>query len=165
MTGRTGEQLSIEGCGKRIKSCAFSGHRELGRDFDGKKLEALVRALAESETETFYCGMAEGFDLRAAECVLRLKRDYALKLVACIPCIGQEKNFKEDEKKKYCRLLEDCDVRIILSDRYYKGCMLKRNDYMEERADALIAYCRKKTGGTAYTVRRFLKKNKPVFEV
>lgn len=165
MTERTGEQLSVEGCEKKIKSCAFSGHRILGEDFDEKKLENEVRVLAESGTETFYCGMAEGFDLRAAECVLRLKKEYPLKLIACIPCAGQEKYFKEEEKKKYYEILEQCDLKTVLAESYYKWCMVKRNDYMEERSNALIAYCRKETGGTAYTVRRFLKKKKPVFEV
>ena len=166
MTGQTGEQLYIEGYGRKIKSCAFSGHRLTGEDFDEKKLEEALRALAREETRTFYCGMAEGFDLYAAECVAKLKREYpSLRLVGCIPCVGQEKNYSESEKKKYFRLLDACDVKVILADKYYRGCMLKRNDYMAERADALIAYCRRETGGTAYTVKCFLRRNKPVFQV
>ena len=43
--------------------------------------------------------------------------------------------------------------------------MQRRNAYMAERADALIAYCRKEKGGAAHTLNCFLKKGKPVFNV
>ena len=38
--------------------------------------------------------------------------------------------------------------------------MQVRNKYMAERADMLIAYCKKSTGGAAYTVKCFEKVRK-----
>lgn len=149
-----------------VKSCAFSGHRELPENFDGQELERLLETLAGAGVKTFFFGGAVGFDLVAANYVLRLKEKFPeIVLVACIPCDGQEKYYSAEEREQYVRALAQSDEVVILSDHYYRGCMLRRNDYMAERADALIAFCRKSTGGTAYTVRAFKKRGKSVFFV
>ena len=82
-----------------IKSCVFTGHRILEDDFSKKRLKIVVQAAIEQGVDTFYNGMAMGFDLIAAEIVLSLKKKYPhVKLIACIPCYKQEKNFSEKEK-------------------------------------------------------------------
>ena len=54
-------------------------------------------------------------------------------------------------------IYKKADEKALLSDVYYRGCMQNRNRYMAERADVLIAYCNKKEGGAAYTVKCFQK--------
>ena len=142
-----------------IKTCAFTGHRELDKDCSVRKIKKILRSLIKEGAETFYNGMAIGFDLLSAECLLSLKKEFpTIKLIACIPCYGQEKYYSTEDKKRYIKILEKADEKILLSDNYYKGCMLVRDRYMAERADALIAYCKKDEGGTAYTVNYFKKK-------
>ena len=103
--------------------------------------------------------MARGFDLIAAKEVLKLKRKYKnVKLIACIPYYGQEKYFDVKDKKTYQEVLKKADLQTLLSPVYYKGCELRRDEYMADRADVLITYLRKMMGGTAYTVRYFTKK-------
>jgi uncharacterized phage-like protein YoqJ len=110
--------------------------------------------------DTFLCGMAIGFDLAAAEITLSLKRkNPSIRLVACVPCVGQEKYFSKGDQKRYVAALKKADEKVILSENYYKGCMQVRDKYMAERADVMIAYSKKQEGGTAYTVRCFQKKN------
>ena len=149
------------------KACAFTGHRELGKDFSPLLLKKKVENLITQENvDIFYVGMAMGFDLIAAETVLKLKKNYAVKLIACIPFYGQEKYFSEKDKKRYFEILKNCDERITVSEKYLKGCLLKRNRYKVDNADFLIAYLKKDTGGTAYTVNYYLKnKNNPVIYV
>ena len=43
---------------------------------------------------------------------------------------------------------------------YTKWCMMKRNEYMVDRSDVMIAYLNADKGGTFYTVNRFLKRKK-----
>ena len=158
-------QLDLYG-EREISSCAFSGHRLLGKDFCEKDLEKSVSEAIEKGAKTFYCGMAMGFDLVAAECVLKEKeKNSEIRIVACVPCYGQERGYSERDKRRYAEILKKCDEKVVLSDSYYNGCMQKRNEYMAERSDALIAYCRKQTGGTVYTVKCFKRKGKPVFEI
>ena len=53
-----------------IKSCAFTGHRYELKEFDAELLERVIKNLIISGVVIFYCGMAVGFDLAAAECVI-----------------------------------------------------------------------------------------------
>lgn len=141
-----------------IKSCVFTGHRILEDDFSKKRLKIVVQAAIEQGVDTFYNGVAMGFDLIAAEIVLSLKKKYShVKLIACIPCYNQEKNFSEKDKKRYAAVLKKADEKVLLSEEYYKGCMQARDKYMAERAELMIAYCKKATGGAAYTVKCFQK--------
>lgn len=141
---------------KESKICAFTGHRQLGADFSARRLKEAIVAQIESGVEIFLSGMAIGFDLLAAETVLSLKENYPhIKLVACIPCYGQEKYFSQEDKERYVEACAKSDEKILLSQNYYRGCMQKRDRYMAERADVMIAYCKKSEGGTAYTVRYF----------
>jgi uncharacterized phage-like protein YoqJ len=141
------------------QTCAFTGHRELYDGFSKLKLTMAVRRLAQEGVHTFYNGMAMGFDLLAAETVLALKKEYPqLKLVACIPCYNQEKNFSDEDKKRYVQILKRADEQVLLSEKYYRGCMQVRDQYMVDRADVLVCYCIKETGGAAYTKKYCQKK-------
>ena len=139
-------------------ACVFTGHRELGEDFSTRKLRIEIENLIKDGVTDFYNGMAKGFDLAAANVVLRLKKKYPqIRLIACIPCYGQEKYFCEKDKKTYLSTLKKTDEKIVLAPAYYRGCMQVRDRYMVERADTLIAYCKKREGGAAYTVKIFKK--------
>ena len=140
------------------KNCVFTGHRELGEDFSKTRLKKIIEQLIQTGVENFYNGMAIGFDLLAAECVLSLRKKYPqVKLIACIPCYGQEKYFSEADKKRYVKILKKADEKVTLADHYHQGCMQNRDKYMVEHADCMIAYCNKTTGGAAYTVKIFEK--------
>ncbi|MBE7067921.1 MAG: DUF1273 domain-containing protein [Clostridiales bacterium] len=157
------KQLTIKE--KEIKTCAFTGHRELEEDFSLPLMKEKINEMVKKGVEIFYNGMAKGFDLISAEFVLSLKsKNPNIKLIACVPFYGQEKFFSEEDKKRYQTVLKKADEVVYLSEKYYKGCMHVRNRYMAERADVLIAYCKKQTGGTMYTVNYF-QKNYPEKEV
>ena len=140
------------------KKCVFTGHRQLDADFSKIQLKRSTEKLIKQGVNVFYNGMAMGFDLCAAECVLSLQKKYPnVQLIACIPCYGQEKYFSETDKKRYLKIFKEADEIVTLSDHYYQGCMQQRDKYMAERADCMIAYCKKSTGGAAYTVKLFQK--------
>lgn len=148
-----------------LKSCVFTGHRGLGADFSEEALILAVEGVIARGVTDFYNGMAVGFDLAAAEVVLKLKKKYPqIRLIACIPCYNQEKHYDDKDKKRYAKLVKKADERVQLADEYYTGCMLVRDKYMVERADIMITYCKRNTGGTAYTVRHF-KKVRPGREI
>ena len=150
------------------KSCAFTGHRHLGDDFSPSKMRKLIKTAIKEGIEVFYCGMAMGFDLLAGEYIAKQKKSHpCLRLIACIPCYGQEKYFSDKDKKRYASLLKKADETVMLSDHYFNGCMQIRDKYMVERADVLIAYCNQETGGAAYTVKIFkkMKPDAPIYRI
>lgn len=141
------------------KTCAFTGHRVLNEDFSVKELKNVIKEVILRGVETFYVGMATGFDLCAAETTLALKRKYKqIKLIACIPCCNQEKYYSAEDKKRYAKIIKKVDEKVFLSEHYYNGCMQNRDRYMADRADIMIVYLKKKSGGTAYTVHYFENK-------
>lgn len=139
-------------CILRENTCAFTGHRQLGEDFDRQLLERVITGLVKRGTDTFLCGMARGFDLAAAEIVLKLKAIYNVKLVACIPYEGQADYFSSSDRESYHNILQYCDEKIVFSKGYNRYCMFARDRYMAENCSVLVCYLRKSSGGTYYTV-------------
>ena len=75
-----------------VKTCVFTGHRELGDDFSVRRLKKEIKALILQGVDTFLNGMAMGFDLISAEAVLSFKKKFPfIRLIACIPCYHQDK--------------------------------------------------------------------------
>ena len=54
---------------------AFTGHRNYP-EVKNEQLRKVVEQFISEGYTTFLCGMAEGFDIAAAEVVLSLKTDY-----------------------------------------------------------------------------------------
>lgn len=151
-----------------LKSVAFTGHRTFKMQrgapslFDRpespqalrERLSHLLRGLIEQGYTRFLSGMAEGFDLLAAEAVLALRVEYPnIQLVAVIPFAGQAQHFAPEVRKRYQAVLEQANQTITLSQHYSTDCFHRRNDYLVEQADLLVAYYNGTQGGTAYTVR------------
>jgi uncharacterized phage-like protein YoqJ len=58
------------------------------------------------------------------------------------------------QKADYRELLAGADKVTYVSERYYDGCMQKRNRRLAEYSGVCVAYLTRDAGGTAYTVRR-----------
>jgi uncharacterized phage-like protein YoqJ len=144
--------------------CAFTGHRVLQGDFDGDLLMRVIENLVKHGTKTFYCGMAAGFDLEAAQTVIQLKKKYQVELVACLP-YKKEISPLSETAKLYEKVLNQCDRQVLLSEEYYKGCLHARDRYMVDHADAVISYLRQQRGGTYYTVNYAREQGVKVIEI
>lgn len=146
-------------------NCSFTGHRILDSRFDEKLLERVILNLIKSGARNFYCGMAMGFDMLSAEIVIRYKKEYNLKLIACIPCEVQSKYYSAKEKRRYENILCACDEKIVFSLEYNPGCMQERDRFLVDNCDVLLCYLRKKSGGTYYTVNYAKKQDKKIIEI
>lgn len=145
-----------------IWACALTGHRELPADFDKNALFDRLEQFLEDGCGNFLCGMARGFDLLALECLADLRRKYRFSVEACIPYAQQGERLPAAERGRYETLLGFCDKKTVLFESYREGCLLARDRYMVDRADVLLAYCKREKGGAAYTVSYAVKKGKPV---
>lgn len=148
-----------------MTSCTFTGHRALV-DLDVALLDRVVKNLIKNGCKRFLCGMAQGFDLAAAESVIALKREFLdVELVACVPCEGQSCYFSAADKLRYDRVLKNCSEIIVLSENYYQGCMHLRDRFMVDNCDLVVCYLRKRSGGTYYTVKYARSQDKKVIEL
>jgi len=144
------------------RACALTGHRKLDGTYDQNALYDRLEALISDGCDTFYCGMAQGFDLEALECLVSLRKKYKIFIEACVPFEGQETYFPAEEKRRYRALIGWCDKKTVLQSRYSASCYFNRNRYMVDRADVVLAYLRENRGGTHYTVEYAKKQGKDV---
>lgn len=136
----------------------FSGHRYYAAAPDDEaRLAAAVQAAFDDGYRTFVSGMAPGFDLAAAEAVVRLRvRGAEIGLVAAIPFAGQSSGYSAIDRDRYDALLSAADRTVMLAERYSHGCYWRRDDWMVERSGRIICWYDGSNSGTRYTVRRAL---------
>lgn len=109
--------------------------------------------------KTFLTGMAEGFDMIAAETIIELKKTFPeVKLIAVIPCKDQEKNWRPSQQERYWNIIAQCDDKIILSNHPTKECFNERNLWMVQHSSVCIACWNGQSSGTGNTVH-FANKN------
>lgn len=117
-------------------------------------LTKLIKAAVDEGYDYFISGFAEGVDLIAAKIVLDLKNEgYDIDLEAALPGMNQAKCWTADQKELYYMLLDLADHRTCVDQTMTKYSCLKRDEYMVDQSDLVIAVFDGKKGGTAYTLR------------
>ena len=149
----------------------FSGHRYYAAaPGDEVCLVAAVEAAWEDGYRTFISGMAPGFDLAAAEAVVRLRDLHGdVRLVAAVPFAGRLRGYSPADLARYEALLAAADEVCVLSERYSRGCYYRRDEWMVDRSGRIICWydggkghsglkrAPKASSGTRYTVRHAVK--------
>ena len=110
--------------------------------------------------------MALGTDMYAAEIVLGLKAAYPdITLTCALPCESQAEKWSEPLRDRYYAVLSKCDREVLLQTRYTPDCMEKRNRYMVDHADLLIAVWDGRPSGTGKTVQYAQQQGKHVLMI
>jgi len=140
----------------REKTCFFTGHRDIPQDKlveIQSKLEKAIISLIVKGVIYYAVGGAVGFDTIATLTILKLKSKYPkLKLVMILPCKNHHFSWQGSDMKIFEGLKNSADKVVYTAERYYNGCMYKRNRHMAEGSRYCICYQTASTGGTAYTV-------------
>ncbi len=136
----------------KIRTCAFTGHRKLDKDFNIETLRYIISKIIDSGYNTFLVGMAVGFDSECFKLLENFRKTEKIKIIACIPCETQDYKFSEKQKAEYKRMILSADERVYVSKEYTPTCMFKRNMFMVDSASILVAYLNSDRGGTFQTV-------------
>lgn len=144
--------------------CAFTGYRPqklpFGFDESDDRCEELKKRLRQeigqliSEGYTYFLsGGALGVDMYAAEIVLEFRKmrpEIYLEMV--LPFEGQSKRWEPQYRLRHARMFE-CADKVTLTGKHYScECMSRRNRYLVDNCDMLLACYDGKSGGTAMTV-------------
>ena len=145
---------------------AFTGHREYPAE-QNDKLEAAIRRLYAEGYTTYMSGMAQGFDLAAAEAVLRLKSELTeLQLHCVIPFEGHISTLNRADRLRYSAICDKADNIVTLASERSEAVYFERNDYLVDGADAIICYYSgKRRSGTGYTVTKAMKRGIRVINI
>lgn len=145
---------------------AFTGHRDIAeKSAVSLKLRETLRMLIAEGADCFICGGAVGFDTLAAQTVLELKKEFNVQLWLAIPCADQDIWFSDEQRAEYARIRAAADRETVLSPRYSRGCMHARNRFMVDHCDVMVTYCRRISGGSAYTVSYAKQKKKKMIHL
>ena len=161
---------------KRTKSCCFSGHRSTHFDMDfsytghilQEHLSKAIKDACSQGFDTFYSGMAQGFDIIAAEAVLREKYSNESKnitLICVIPFKGQDVKWSRKWRDRHDEILKICDNIVTLNDEYVTGCYHQRNRYLIDHARRLIGFYSGKKGGTKHAFEYALERNLEIVNI
>ncbi len=141
--------------------CCFTGHR----DFDSEKYPDIYSKLIEEIKKVynegctyFITGSAKGLDYEASVAVNSLKADgLPITLEAAIPYPQMIRHYQ-------CAYsIINSDFNIYIGDKYSREIFHRRNRYMVDKSDVVIAvYDGRKGGGTSYTIKYAKKCGKKI---
>ena len=138
--------------------CTFAGHREV---YQANISETLDQALAEiienDNSIRFLVGGMGEFDKMCASAVRRAKRKYPnteISLELVLPYLTNDIN---ENKSFYKMSYDNIIVPFELAGVHYKSVITKRNRWLVDNSDWLIAFVYRDFGG-AYTTLRYAEK-------
>lgn len=143
----------------KMKIVTFCGHRDsvMTSDIDSWLMGA-VEHFIQIGADTFYLGGYGVFDAHAASIVSKKKQLYPhIESILVIPYL----NFKPDCLQKE---LYDSFLFPPLETVPPRVAILRRNKWMAEHCDALIAYVQRETGGAYQTLQWAKKWNKTIIQ-
>lgn len=146
------------------KCCSFTGHRpsKLPWGYDEGaascmefkfRLRETLEYLIGKGYADFMSGGALGFDMIASEIIISLREKYPwVRLIMVLPFDGQADKWTAEQQRRWSSIIESSDRVIHISHSYDKGVYFRRNHYLVENADLLLAAYDGQPGGTAGTV-------------
>ncbi len=148
---------------------AFTGHRpdKLGgygsvnplRDQIMLQVRGALIRYGFGSNDQAISGMALGFDQWAANACVGLH----IPFTAAVPFVGQEASWPVDAQARYRELLGKAKkVEIVSSGGYAALKMQRRNEWMVDRCDMLLAVWDGSPGGTANCIAYARAKKKPI---
>ena len=126
---------------RRETTCCFTGHRPNKLSWGSNEGDPRCIALKERLRESLKAVL----DLR--------DRRQGVTVEAAVPCEEQAARWRERDRARYASLLERCDYETLVQHQYTPGCMQRRDRYMVDRSQRIIAaYDGRTAGGTLYTL-------------
>ena len=132
----------------------FCGHKDIhGRDAVERWLYDVCRYLIQQGAEEFYLGGYGGFDHLSAAVLRELKKTHPqIRLILVLPYLNSSMPTEGYDETVYPPL-ESVPKRFAIS---------RRNEWMVQECDTIIAYVTHRWGGAAKTLEYAQKKKKRI---
>ena len=155
---------------KQNNCCCFTGHRPEKLDYSEGEIKILLEkaiddAIADGYVK-FITGMAPGTDIWAAEIIIEKKRhNKSLQLICAVPHPGFEKRRSKYEAERYRNIIENADCVQTVCSHYFRACYQRRNEFMADRSNLVIAVWNGSMSGTKNCVNYAERKGITVINV
>lgn len=156
------------------KTCCFSGHRIIAQasiPLIMVKLDLAITDMIKRGVTDFITGGAIGFDMLAAKAMARRKDQGAdIRLIMALPFPGHDVLWKDEQREELEILMAQADEVHYIAQRpnkqtAIKSCYYQRNKYMVDRAQYVVAACRKIQSGTAQTLNYAMRQKKTIIHI
>lgn len=149
---------------ERGRCCCFTGHRPDKLNTPEYELRALLKGEIEAAIadgyDVFISGMARGVDIIAAEEVLAAARtNPGIQLICAYPYPNSTAAFARKWRLRAAETDKHAMLRVDVCAGYYKGCFMRRNEWMIEHSARLIAVFNGTHGGTHATILRAMRRD------
>ena len=145
--------MIITFCGH--SNCLFSNEEK------EKLKQLLIKEITKNPTCKFYLGGYGDFDSLCLRTLRELKKEFQdIELIFITPYL--DKNYS---KLEYAKYHYDDIIFPPLESVPRKFAILKRNEWMVEEADLVIAYVKYSWGGAAKSLEYAKRKNKPIINL
>jgi len=152
---------------------AVTGHRPnklFGYELSHPKYRILYNILfaqlEDNIPELCVSGMALGVDTLFAIASINYKKKYpdrSAKLECAIPCLNHSCKWNDKDKQIYNNILGKADiVTLVTNEEYQPWLMQKRNEYMVDKCDILLAVWDGSAVGTNNCVKYARKLDKEI---
>ena len=149
---------------KRLLVTGYKAH-ELGIFNDSHEgipiikaaIENHLRILLDEGLEWVILGGGQGIETWTAELILELKHEYPqVKFAIITPFLEQEKNWNEQKKEKYERLLMQADYQTSVTKKPYEAPwqFIERNKFVVRNTDGMLIVYDEENEGSP----KFIKK-------
>lgn len=146
--------------------CSFAGHREVFSSSIEADIDCALEEIIQTDDDfIFYSGGMGEFDKKCESAVRRIKRTHperSIRLVLVLPYLTHEINRDKEYFEAY---YDDIVVPTELMGVHYKVAIKKRNRWMVDRADVVLAYIYRDFGGAFDTTRYAYRMGKPVLNL
>lgn len=146
--------------------CTFAGHREVYSAGIDAKLTSVLNDFLKADTSfIFYTGGMGEFDRMCAAAVRAAKKQHPeleIKLVLVMPYMSNRLNTDKDYYETY---YDDIIIPEELQEEHYKSVITRRNRWMIDRADLVIAYVHRDFGGAFSTLKYAEARKKDVINL
>lgn len=149
---------------------AITGHRphKLGNDYQlQSELIANIKRIIQTQIDTYMpetliTGMALGIDTLFAMMAV----ENNIPFIAAIPFKGQDSMWPTASKKTYLYLLNQAKEVVVVSEgNFSPEKMQKRNEWMVDNCDLLIAVWDGSSGGTANCMKYAVGEGKQIIRI
>lgn len=145
-------------CGTGHRPDKLIGEYENWKEHQYQLIEFAEIVIEEYNPDVVISGMALGWDLCLAQAAInKFKR-----LEAALPCRNQTVGWKPDDIRWHQEILKLAAKTTVISEGYTNWCMHKRNEFMVDESQMILALWDGSDGGTSNCVKYAKKKNKKV---
>ena len=133
-----------------MAACTFFGHRDCPSNIKGKLHKEIDRLICNHSGDTFYVGTHGNFDRMAYAALVELRQRYRyIKVYRVLAYMPRLSDIAQDRS-----VLGDTILPEGIENAHPRYAIIKRNKWMIDRSDYVIAYVTRSFGGAYQAVER-----------